>query len=401
MSTKYEQNTVFLVKCMHYSTNLPISLFHGSIRIFCQPEKIESCASILHDESLAPANEPDETAVQYFENALGETSLTYNLEDGYYVLVGPMIKERVSYGTLTNLVRKGDIPFHKKTALQEYYSKCAVADEEKIFYIEKLIKLMFKSSDIPSHAEENSKNAGSESADFFKQKKEYRQDSFLHTPYAIEQNISRTISSGDTEKAKLILIEMNIRPHAKLASTKLRSYKNSMICSCSFMTRAAISGGVSPDDAFTLSDIYINRIENSSDMEDLQNFESIMIEGFTEKVRALKEHSYSPTVLNTIYYIDNHLCEDIKIKQLADEVYVNPSYLSGLFHKETGVTISEWIQRKRIDEASHIVLNSSEDFSEIATFYHFCSQSYFVQCFKKFMGVTPGEYRNRRNKEAV
>lgn len=401
MSIKYEQNAVFLVKCMHHSTNLPITLFHDGSRVFCQPENIESCASILRRKDLAPSNQPDETAVQYFENDLGETSLTYNLKNGYYILVGPMIKERVSSGTLTNFVRKGNIPFHKKTALQKYYSKCAVADEEKIFYIEKLIELIFNSNDMSNLTEDDTKNAGNGSVDFFRQKKEYRQDSFLHTPYAIEQNISRTISSGDTEKAKRILVEMNIRPHAKLASTKLRSYKNSMICSCAFMTRAAISGGVSPDDAFTLSDIYINKIENSAEMKDLQDFESNMIEGFTEKVRELKEHSYSPTVLNTIYYIDNHLCEDIKIKQLAEEVYVNPCYLSGLFHKETGITISEWIQRKRIEEASHLVLNGNEDFSEIATFYHFCSQSYFVQCFKKFMGVTPGEYRNRKNKEAV
>ena len=394
---KYEQNAIFLSKCLHYSVNIPVALFHGSSMVFCQPEITESCASILNDDTLIPNNQPDEKKVQHFENHFGEISLTYNLENDYFIFVGPMIKEPVSSGTLTNLVRKGELPFHKKTAMQKYYQKCKIANEERIFYIEKLIELVFSPSNLSSfYGKELTENKSNEAMDFIKQKKEYRNDSFLHTPYAIEQNISRTISSGDTETAKHILVEMNIRPHAKLASTQLRSYKNSMICSCSFMTRAAISGGVSPDDAFTLSDIYINRIENSVSMNELQNFESIMIEGFTEKVRELKEYSYSPTVLNTIYYIDNHLCEDIKIKQLADEVFVNPSYLSGLFHKETGITISEWIQRKRVEEASHLVLHGNEDFSEIATFYHFCSQSYFVKCFKKFMGVTPGEYRNKK-----
>ena len=398
MSIKYEQNAILLAKCIHHTTNIPIALFHNSDIVFCQPKHIESCASILHDDSLIPNNQPDEHAIQHFENKFGEISLTYNLKDNYHVFIGPMIKESVSSGTLTNLVRKGEIPFHKKTALQNYYSSCPIANEEKVFYLEKLIETVFSSSNIASVSnDEQSEEKYTGSIDFIQQKNEYRNDSFLHTPYAIEQNISRTISSGDTETAKRILVEMNIRPHAKLASTQLRSYKNSMICSCAFMTRAAIAGGVSPDDAFTLSDIYINRIENTSNMHELQNCESIMIEGFTEKVRELKERSYSPTVLNTIYYIDNHLCEDIRIKQLADEVYVNPSYLSGLFHKETGITISEWIQRKRIEEASHLVLNGNEDFSEIAVFYHFCSQSYFVQCFKKYMGVTPGEYRNKRN----
>ena len=289
MSIKYEQNAILLAKCIHHTTNIPIALFHNNDIVFCQPKHIESCASILHDDSLIPNNQPDEHAIQHFENKFGEISLTYNLKDNYHVFIGPMIKESVSSGTLTNLVRKGEIPFHKKTALQNYYSSCPIANEEKVFYLEKLIETVFSSSNTASVSnDETSEGKYTGSIDFIQQKNEYRNDSFLHTPYAIEQNISRTISSGDTETAKRILVEMNIRPHAKLASSSLRSYKNSMICSCSFMTRAAIAGGVNPDDAFTLSDAYINTIEEFQTIKELESFESKMVEGFTEKVNNIK-----------------------------------------------------------------------------------------------------------------
>lgn len=168
-----------------------------------------------------------------------------------------------------------------------------------------------------------------------------------------------------------------------------------MICSCAFMTRAAIAGGVNPDEAFTLSDTYINEIERIQSLKDLQTIETTMVEGFSKRVQEIKKTTYSSAVLNTIFYIDNHLCENINTKTLAHETYLNPSYLSFLFHKETGFTISEWILRKRIEEAAYLVGHEKDSIAEIAFFYNFSSESYFVQCFKKIMGITPGEYRKK------
>ena len=71
---------------------------------------------------------------------------------------------------------------------------------------------------------------------------------------------------------------------------------------------------------------------------------------------------------------------------------------ASLVHKETGKKLSEWILEKRIIESSHLVQNTNEDIAEIAFFYKFCSQSYYVQCFKRIMGVTPGDYRKRFTK---
>lgn len=388
-------NLINVLKTFHYSTNLPVWILKDKNMVFKQPENLITSIDILSDKSLLPIIHESEKNIQIINNRLNETCLVLQLPiKNYHISVGPVLTEKIEIGSLTNMVRENIIPFHQKSAMKEYYDSLPVLSEQKLFYVGKLLAHLFNDTkNYINNNEEENIQVDFEEDSYYKQKKEYRDAAFIHSPYTIEQEISKTISNGDTEKAKRILKEINLIPHAKLASSSLRSYKNSMICSCSFMTRAAIAGGVNPDDAFTLSDAYINTIEEFQTIKELESFESKMVEGFTEKVNSIKTSSYSQAILKTMYYIENHLCEDIRIKDIAEIVYLNPSYLSLTFHKETGYTISEWIQRKRIEEASHLVLNSNEDFAEIAFFYRFCSQSYFVQCFKKVFGVTPGEYR--------
>ena len=388
-----------ILRCFYYSTGIQIVSYKDLKIEYSLPEKIVNAKSIL--------NEPIETKIEDIQNEFQiiqtkykETFLIYRLfKENRIILVGPILTEHIEQGTITNMVRDEIIPFHQKTKMQAYYDKCIVLDEIKLHYTEKLLESLLTTKQENTNIDDDVIiNLQFKEDSYYDQKKNYRNQVYLHSPYIIEQEVSNTISNGDTDKAKKLLKEINRIPHAKLASNTLRSYKNSMICSCSFMTRAAIAGGVNPDDAFTLSDAYINKIETILSIKELEYFESIMLDGFTKKVKEVKAKNYSPSVLKTIYYIDDHLCEDLKIETMAKEVYLNPCYLSDIFHKETGETINSWILRKRIEEASHLVLNSNESFSNIAFFYNFCSQSYFVQCFKKIYGVTPGEYRKNKKR---
>ena len=72
---------------------------------------------------------------------------------------------------------------------------------------------------------------------------------------------------------------------AKLASTPLRSLKNSLICSCTLFTRAIIRGGVDPDTAYNLSDVIIQQIEKFEDYNKLQDFEVKMVHTFIDTFR--------------------------------------------------------------------------------------------------------------------
>lgn len=392
MSSKNPINIEQVLKCIYFTNDIQVSHIINDKVIYSLPEKIINSQSIINRSINHTTVLHNEKNISIIQNEFKEQYIQFFLKNkNDFILIGPFLNKKIESGELSNMVRENIIPFHQKTNMEKYYLTLPVFSKEKTYYVIKILEYLLTNKN-------NSKKAEDVIYDFqndqyIKQKNEYRKSSFLHSPYFIEQEISKHISNGESNKTKELLKEINLMPHAKLASSTLRSFKNSMICSCSYMTRAAIAGGVNPDDAFTLSDTFINNIEEISSLEELEKFESKMVEYFSSKVKEAKAQTYTKPILDCIYYIDNHLCDDLSISVLAKAVYLNPSYLSALFHKETGKTIKQWILQKRILESSHLIINTNEDIAKIAIFYKFCSQSYYVQCFKKIMGKTPGEYR--------
>lgn len=112
-----------------------------------------------------------------------------------------------------------------------------------------------------------------------------------------------------------------------------------------------------------------------------------------QKIR--KEHIYSKPVTQCIAYIENHLHEPIRVADLAALAELNPSYLSTLFKKETGQTVSGYVLARRIEAAENMLKFSGFSYAEIAAILSFSSQSHFVRVFKQETGFTPREYRNK------
>ena len=94
-------------------------------------------------------------------------------------------------------------------------------------------------------------------------------------------------------------------------------------------------------------------------------------------------------------YIYNHLHETIHVDTLAELVGLNRSYLSTLFKKETGTSISEYILSKRMEAAQNMLRFSDYTYAEISAILAFSSQSHFNRVFRAQTGYTPKEFRNR------
>lgn len=94
-------------------------------------------------------------------------------------------------------------------------------------------------------------------------------------------------------------------------------------------------------------------------------------------------------------YIWKHLDQEISLNHLAQRVYLNPSYLSRLFHHTAGVTITEYLTEARIQTAGKMLLETDMKVQDIAKRIGIDSSAYFGRMFKKAVGCTPQEYRNR------
>ncbi len=92
-------------------------------------------------------------------------------------------------------------------------------------------------------------------------------------------------------------------------------------------------------------------------------------------------------------YVNEHLGERLLNDQIAQAMFLNVDYLNRVFKKETGVTLSEYISRKRVDRAKELLLESDMTVSEIALEVGFQSFSYFTKVFKKRTGKEPLKYR--------
>lgn len=229
---------------------------------------------------------------------------------------------------------------------------------------------------------------------FFKVRLENQQNFYLHPSYELEQQLLSCITRGDELAAKHVLDKINKLDRAKLAEEPIRSLKNSIICSCTLFTRAIIKAGAIPEDAFNLSDVYIQQVEKLQSVQEITELEYEMVSSFIATLNIEQQPKYDYIINKTIKYIHQEILHDFSLKQIAEYVDVNPSYLSTKFKKSVGITMKEFINRKRIEESTYFLIHSSSSLSDIANFFSFCNQSYYSSLFKKYLGMSPNQFRS-------
>lgn len=104
----------------------------------------------------------------------------------------------------------------------------------------------------------------------------------------------------------------------------------------------------------------------------------------------------SSTINKVINYIKKNYSKQITLADMAEFVYVHPTYLSKLFKKETGKNISDFIILYRIEKAKELLLESEDKIYMIAEKTGFKDSKYFNSVFKAKVGITPKRFRDGR-----
>lgn len=217
---------------------------------------------------------------------------------------------------------------------------------------------------------------------------------FRHTPYSLEERLVDAV----VQRNKALAIEMlgEINRHGSksvLASDPLRSAKNSIICSCVFLARAAIRAGVGADEAFALSDAVIRHLEELDSTKSVLAYEQDALIQFIALVDKTQRREYPPLIISSFNYIHARLADKITLRDVAAHVGVHPAYLSKKFRHEIGQTITEYINLRKVEESAWFVRNTAYSIAEIAAMYGFSSQGYYITVFRQKLGTTPGEMR--------
>lgn len=219
-------------------------------------------------------------------------------------------------------------------------------------------------------------------------------DVAVHNTYQMERELLSYISSGKTQSLKKLFSEPPTGRVGKLAHDELRQKKNTFVCSATLASRAAITGGLSHEIAFSLSDYYIQKAELLSDYNAITKLNMEMLLEFTKRVEELKFYgSRSKHVVNVSRYVNRNINNRITLSDLSSELGVNRTYLCEIFKSEVGMTINEFITQQRIGEAKRLLAVTDRTISSISEYLNFSSQCYFQNVFKKITGVTPNQYR--------
>lgn len=165
-------------------------------------------------------------------------------------------------------------------------------------------------------------------------------------------------------------------------------------------TRAAIEGGLIPDEAYSLGDSYIERMLACKTISELRSLNHAMYEDFILHVHRLKQNpSISPMIHGMIDYIETHLEEDLRTETIASHFGYVRSYLSRRFHAETGEKLSDFVRRSRLKQAKRLLLTSDMPIREIADTLRFSSSSHFSDAFREATGSLPAAYRKENSPE--
>ncbi|MEH7419385.1 helix-turn-helix domain-containing protein [Neobacillus drentensis] len=223
-----------------------------------------------------------------------------------------------------------------------------------------------------------------------------RQNAKLHHDHLIEKKLLNAITKGNKEELFkcLRLIDEEFEYGVLSKKSQLRNVKNLAITAITLSTRAAMDGGLYPEIAYSLSDMYIQRLEELQDINEVKKLQAKAMEDFADRVHFSNKEHYSKPISICQNYIFNHVYENITLTSLSEIVELTPNYLSSLFKKEIGIALSEYIQKVKIEEAKNLLMLTSHSLSEICALLNFTDQSYFIKVFKKFTGVTPKHYKD-------
>lgn len=242
----------------------------------------------------------------------------------------------------------------------------------------------------------------------------YRQDSLLNAmyvermkdsvtndfytyPIVMEGKLRSAIRNRDKTMSQTILNQMlaYIYTYNKDNLERIKPRITELVV---IISRAAVDAGANVKDIFLINENFNSNIENFKDLEDLSVWVSNMLQRFISLTFEFEKAKHADIVYKVIEYIKENYYRHISLEEIAEITYMSKTYLSTLFKKETGYSISEYINNIRVERAQSLLINSDIRIVEIARMCGFEDQSYFTKVFRKTSGITPKKCRESRGK---
>lgn len=312
------------------------------------------------------------------------------------IQIGPWILDNPE-DMIDMVLDKNRLPLHFRKELKEYYYGLPLIHSKEI--LEGLIinqagyifggKEAVKVSRLEDIYEEQVKTG-----QFATETEDDLSMSMIEERYRCEEQMMEAIRKGDMEK--VIETSNRFQGHRieRRSEDTLRNGKNMMIVWNVLFRKAVQEADVHPAHIDRVSAMFAKQIEASTSGNELEKVAHAMIRKYCLLVRNHSLKGYSPVIRAALNCIDFNLKEPLSLKYLAEKGNVNASYLSNHFKLETGKTVTEYINEKRIQSSLVFLATTDLPIHKVAELVGIYDENYFSRLFKKYRNQTPKQYRN-------
>lgn len=224
---------------------------------------------------------------------------------------------------------------------------------------------------------------------------ENEEDTPYHHSFINEKEALDYIREGKTEEAIKASIQLDSQVGI-MSKDPIQQWKKLVIVAVALSIRAAIDGGISPAEAYEISDFYNQQMDKCKTETELIEVKNKAIKELANRVYEKQNHKPSSSYIEQCCeYVNKNYREKIYISKIAELLGISTTYLSKIFVKEKGITLQEYIVKVRVEHAANLLVYSNESLTKISDYVNFPSQSYFGRVFRQYMDMTPKQYRER------
>lgn len=356
--------------------------------IFGQAE-LEHCVAMLYKKSR--------TGVLYFvtDYFLTEYCLFRIPEPesqyGDFILIGPYRSSRLKDFRIKKMMAKTGIPEEYENDIREYHNIVPVATNigclreicaaaAQMLYMDIPVVTEHFIQQIPRNDFRPKPASGELSVRIIEER------------YALEAGLLKAIQSGDTQEAFRRLRDLKHYRLSQRSFDPVRDLKNILLSTNTLMRKAAENGDVHPVYVDTVSRNFAVHIESIKSVREAGSFLTELVQTYCLLVQTFSMKGHSPVVQRVVRHINLNLSDNLSLKWLAEAYTVNASYLSTLFRKEMGMTLTGYVNHQRIHYAILLLDSTNLQIQQIASECGIYDVNYFRKLFKKITGKTPAEY---------
>lgn len=385
-------------------TNLEVQIFDTEkvLQIHVARYELPQVLEHLRKEALVPVLQQSfvEEYVYVFRDSLQLEYLATGLwNDAEYrgtIVVGPAISKVFHPQLLSSMSQNERLPLVMQKQLQQSYNTLPMVDEAKQHAIASLLLNIFAPDILHPQLIEASLPLSESPVRKFAVTLEQNQE-MIEKRYEIENNILHAITTGDSRLLKkAIEKQKEISWPFRHLSSPVRSMKNLSFTANTLCRKAAQSGGVHPLHLDSVSGKFAIQIEQAQSIAELLSLNEEMPKVYCNLVNEVSVAAYPPIIKEAITAIRFNIDQPISLNALAETLGINPSHLSRTFKTALGMTLTDYINKLRIEEAKYLLDSSNDSVTEIASRVGYNDSNYFSKVFRKWERVTPHDYRKRK-----